>query len=261
MQKEYGKLSEDQFKRLIKQIPELRKQEKDFESAVKSASKEKLKVILTEDLPWASMYELSYVECLAWLTFALGIGERVITAAKAADPQEEILRDIEAADDSMASDDHHEAFSIADIAGLLTVAQRNVLSIMFFKRSVCALVAESRDRGPEADDSLFNAIRIDPTVITCETAARRISEATWLGDKRFLIRLRSALKGPQKRHWEGYQDLRYSLVVLREMGLNDLSDDQLEHLLVKVLKVYPNSLGAKKNLRKQYYESKKIKSL
>jgi hypothetical protein len=40
-----------------------------------------------------------------------------------------------------------------------------------------------------------------------------------------------------------------------------MSDAQLEHLLVDVLKVYSPSFTARKNLRKQYYESKKIKGL
>jgi len=49
--------------------------------------------------------------------------------------------------------------------------------------------------------------------------------------------------------------------MLREMGVDRLSDGDLEHLLVDVLKVYPKTAGARKNLRKQYYESQKIEGL
>lgn len=259
MAKEYGKLTEDQFKRLIKELPELRKQEKELEQAIKTASKEKLKELLTDDLPWASMYELTYVECLAWLLLALGAHDKLKAAAQAEDPQEEVLRMMNDEDDDWNGGAGGE-FTKTDVIGLATVAQRNLLSIMLFKRSICSMIEEARAGGPNSDSCLLNAIRVDPTVITCPTASKRLAEAAWLGDKRFLIRARSALKGPLKKHWEGYRDLRYSLVLLRDMGLK-LSDQELEHLLVKVLKVYPDTPSARKNLRKQYYESQKIKSL
>ena len=54
--------------------------------------------------------------------------------------------------------------------------------------------------------------------------------------------------------------MRYSLAVLRELGFDAMSDAELEHLLVDVLKVYPKSWSARKNLRKQYTESKKIRT-
>ena len=45
-------------------------------------------------------------------------------------------------------------------------------------------------------------------------------------------------------------------------ALNDhVTDTELEHLLVDVLKVYPKTPSARKNLRKHFYESKKIKTL
>jgi len=129
---------------------------------------------------------------------------------------------------------------------------------MLYKRSLCALVAEIREGD---DNALFDAVRVDRSAVSCPTIAARISQAELLGEKRFFLRLRSALKGPSKKHWEGYRDLRYSLAVLREMGFDQLSDAELEHLLVDVLKVYPKSYTARKNLRKQYSESKKIKGL
>jgi hypothetical protein len=108
------------------------------------------------------------------------------------------------------------------------------------------------------DDALFNAIRLDRSALACPTNFARISKAEGLDEKRFFERLRSALKGPSKKHWESYRGLRYALVVLREFGLDSLSDAELEHLLVDVLEVYPKSFSARKNLPKQYYESKKI---
>ncbi len=45
-EKEYGKLSEDQFKRLIKALPEFRAEERELKALIKTTPKEKLNKIL-----------------------------------------------------------------------------------------------------------------------------------------------------------------------------------------------------------------------
>lgn len=256
--KEYGKLTEDQLRRLIRKLPELRKEERSVQDAMRSASKEKLQEILGDGIWWAPLYELSFVESMAFALHVFGMADHYVGLAKSADPQEAVLSDLEEFEDLEWNGGPGGQFRKADLIALVTVMQRNILGIMVYKRSIAALVAEAREGN---DGSLFDAIRLDPTVVTCPTAAARMSKAALLGEKRFFLRLRSALKGPSMKHWESYKDLRYSLAVLRELGFNQLSDAQLEHLLVDVLKVYPRTYSARKNLRKQYYESMKIKSL
>ena len=143
--------------------------------------------------------------------------------------------------------------------GLAFSLQRSVLSIMLFQRSISGLVQEVREH--DDLDALFNAVRVDRTVMSCSTIADKIARAEMRGDKRFFLRLRNALKGPTQKHWAAYCDLRYSLVILRELGFDGLSDTQLENLLVHQLKVYPNTPSARKNLRAQYTQSKKFKTI
>src|ERR1035441_303498 len=50
------------------------------------------------------------------------------------------------------------------------------------------------------------------------------------------LHLRSALKGPSRKYMEALKDLRYALAMLREFGFDQLSDAQLEDLLVDKLK-------------------------
>lgn len=59
MEKEYGKLTEDKFKRLIRQLPEFRKDTKDVQEAFRSASKGKLCEVLGDGVCWATVYERS----------------------------------------------------------------------------------------------------------------------------------------------------------------------------------------------------------
>ncbi|MFH1044801.1 MAG: hypothetical protein V1796_07135 [Pseudomonadota bacterium] len=258
LQKEYGKLTEDQIKRLVKKLPEIRKQEGELQEAFRSASKEKLREIIGDGIWWAPLYEMSLVQGLGLLFYVLGKAEWLREVAQSPDPQEEVLKEIYSEEEWEWDGGPDGKFSKGDVIALIMALQRNVLSIMVYKRSLSSLIEEARGGN---DDCLFDAIRLDRTIVSGPTATARISKAELLGEKRFFQRLLKALKGPSQKHWEGFKDLRYSLAILRDLGLNDLSDSQLEHLLVDVLGVYPKSFSARKNLRAQYYQSKKIKTL
>jgi hypothetical protein len=258
MEKDYGKLTVDQFRRFVRKLPEFRVEYEGLEDMVRSASPEKLRELIGDGLWWAPLYELSLIELLAWMLYVLGEIDHLKMVVQQPDPQEILIKEME--DDRVIewNGGTGGAFKRSDLVLLAMALQRNVLSIMVFQRSIATLVKEAGDGD---DNSLFDAVRLDRSAVSCPTIAARISKAELLGEKRFFHRLRSALKGPQQKHWKSYQDLRYSLAMLREMGFDKLSDDQLEHLLIDVLKVYKSSPNARKNLRKQYYESKKLKSL
>ena len=254
-EKEYGKLSADQFRRFIGKLPELRAGAKDLPDLLRSATSDKVRAVLDEGIYWAAFYELPFVTHIALIFCLLGQKDRVIELAKLEDPQEAMLQWMDE-DVEPAGPDGAEL----DLGGVLAAVvsmQRTVLSIMLYRRSMSALIEEVRDGN---DESLFQAVRIDRSAMACPSIALRISKAELLGERRFFERLRSALKGPSKKHWEAYSDLRYSLAILREMGFDSMSDAELEYLLVDLLKVYPKTWSARKNLRKQYYESKKIKT-
>jgi len=132
-------------------------------------------------------------------------------------------------------------------------------SMATYGRSISSLLQDVRENNNH--DSLFKAIRMDRTVVGCSTAMRHLARAQIRSDKRFFKHLQAALKGPSKKPMIGLEPMRYVLLMLREMGLNDLSEKDLEHLMVDLLKVYPRAPGAAKNLRAQYQRSKKIKTI
>jgi hypothetical protein len=255
--KEYGKLSEDQFKRAIKKLPELHAEEGDLKALFKTAPKEKVDAILAGSRCWAYVYEVPFIQHLFVVFWAAGMKDWLGKVATAEDPHEELLRCMDEDPGEWRAPEGAD-LTIADLIHIFGTLQRTVLSVMLYKCSLSALMEEVRTG---SDDALFKIIRVDRSAVACPTIGARIARAEFLNEKRFFIRLRSAFKGPQQKHWESYKDLRYSLFVLREMGFDRMSDEQLEHLLVDVLKVYPKAPTARKNLRKQYTESKKIKSL
>jgi hypothetical protein len=259
MEKEYGKLSLDQFKRLLSFLPEILDQQTEIQKAFRSASSAKLEEVIGEGLYWAHIYELSLVEHLALVAQALGIGEFIVAAAASSDPQEVVIADLERDEsDQVTANAESTMYTKSDVVSLVLSVQYTIKSITVYGRSLSVLIAEVKGGN---DDSLFKAIRVDRTAIANPTIAGRIARAELMGEKRFFDRLRSALKGLSKKHWAGREKLRYTMAALRELGPDQLSDDELERLLVKELKVYPNQPTARKNLRKQYYESKKLKNL
>lgn len=257
-QKEYGKLTVEQFKALISRLPEIRKQQGELADIVRAVPKARLEELLPKDYYWADVYELSFIDHMALLLMAMDKLEFIHQAAQSDDPQQVVLDDLDMPDDGEWNGGWQGLFEKADLIGLVAALQRTILSIMVYQKPLSTLVEEVRQGN---NDALFDAVRLDRSMMACPTFAARISKAELSRDNHFFLRLRKALKGPSQKHWQSYQDLRYALFVLRDLGFDKLSDDQLENLLVHQLKVYPNSFNAKKNLRKQYTLSKKINHL
>lgn len=253
--KEYGKLSFDQFQQIVRGLPEIRSQMQALPGLIRSAPKAKLNAMLDEGVYWARVYELSFHEQIALLFCALGRTQELSEAAKSDDPSQAALEMFENDEFADWNGGVGGFFSKNDVIGLTVVLQRNILSIMLFHRTLDKLVEDVR---AGSDESFFKAVRLDRSIITCPTFALRMARAELENDKAFFLHLRSALKGPSKKHWEAYNDLRYALYMLRELGFDQLSDAQLEDLLVHKLKLYPNVPCARKNLRKQFTESKKF---
>lgn len=255
MDKEYGKLSLPQFQALVKKLPEIRAQAKELPAIVTSVRPEVVREILDKDFHWADVYELPLLQHIALLIFAFGRVQKMQEIAQSPDPQQAALEWAETDELDDWNGGEGGVFEKKHLVGLVVALQRSILSIMLYHRTLSALVEEVR-AGNEA--SLFLAVRVDRSMVACPTFADRIARAELENDKDFFRHLRSALKGPSKKHWEAYQDLRYALYLLRELGFDQMSDAQLEDLLVQKLKLYPNVPSARKNLRKQFTQSKKI---
>lgn len=95
------------------------------------------------------------------------------------------------------------------------------------------------------DKALFDAIRMDATIIGCPSAMSRISKASILGDEKFFKKLKNAMNGKQtKRQQANFQKMRLVFEVLHEAGANKLSNAQLYKLFVEELNLYTsNDIG------------------
>lgn len=258
-QKEFGKLTTEQFKSLIHKLPELKKEGLSLERAVKDIPQERFDELFEKDFYWSLIYEFTFIQHLAILIMAMDKLEFIDNAQNSTDSTQYVLDSLEDADDDSEWNGGWKGiFDKQDLIGLALSLQKTIVSIFIYNKTIHQLVEEVRQG---IDDSLFDAVRIDRSIVGAPTIAARIARAELKQDKHFFIRLRNAIKGPSQKHWESYKDLRFALFTLRDLGFNNLTDDQLVDLLVNQLKVYPDTFGAKKNLRKQYNQSKKINHL
>lgn len=255
MEKPLGKLTHDQFAKLVSRLPEVRGQMRELPQLLRE-KKDRLHTIFGDgEYAWGTIYERPFLEQMALLFVLIGLHIPLHEAAQANDPQQVVL---DWSDDNSPLDvwydEHEHEIEKKYLLWMAIVLQRNILAIMLFHKSMGALVDLVRQGD---DDAFFDAVRVDRTVLLARPCADRLSKAEMLNDKEFLRHLRSAIKGPNKKHMESIQDLRYSIVALRECGFDRFSDDDLERLFIRT-RLYPNSGGALKNLRKHIQLARKL---
>lgn len=128
-------------------------------------------------------------------------------------------------------------------------------SLMVYQKSLSTLVEEVRNGD---DKSLFDAVRIDRTVLACSPVVHRVSMAELTNDKAFFLHLKKAIKGPSQKHMVALDPLRYMMAALVDSGGDHLSRQEIEELFVDHLKLYPKTPGGQKNLYEQFLKTKKV---
>ena len=164
MEKEYGKLSADQFRRLINKLPEISAGAKELGEELRLATPEKVRAVLDKGIYWAAFYEVPFVEDVALGMYVLGHGDQVKEFAKAEDPQEALLRFMESTNDIEPVAPDGQELDLPSVLAAVVSMQYTIFSIMLYQGSMSALVEEAREGN---DDSLFQAVRINRLATTC----------------------------------------------------------------------------------------------
>src|SRR5690349_6757999 len=107
MEKEYGKLTLEQFGRFIRRLPEIRGQMKELPELVRSKKDRFTEIFGPDDHSWGEIYEFPYIEQMSWLLIMLGLHKPLVDGiAKSDDPQEDALNIL---DDDKKLDEWYEA--------------------------------------------------------------------------------------------------------------------------------------------------------
>jgi len=124
MEKEYGKISEDQFRRLVERLPEFRAADGEIKELLRSANKEKLREILGTGKPWSSLYELPFANHVAFVLVALGQKKWLESLKDAEDPPEEALMALDLDEDIEWTGGEGGEFTVGDVVGLTATHER-----------------------------------------------------------------------------------------------------------------------------------------
>lgn len=256
MIKEYGKLTADQFRAFVDLLPVIQAKTLEMKRYMQEVPDERWKELLSEGYSWSWVYDLPFIVHLSIVVYAMNLGGWLSEVAADADPQQRALDDLRA---DLLGDDFHPDVPGQNGIGLVLSIIHTMQSIALHGRSLSALLQDAHENNDM--DCLFRAIKVDRTIVTCPSVADRIAKAELQNDKKFFIKLSNAFKGPSNKEWAGLAKMKLSFSVLRELEMNALSDDELEHLMVHVLDAYKDVPGARKNLRMHYQNFRKFKTI
>lgn len=254
-EKPYGKFNLEQLKELSQFVNETRELAPTLENVFREANPQKLKEILGENFSWVHFYEMPLNEHVAWGALILDWKDDLAIAAKAEDPQQAFFDFLKRLDPDRDWDGGYKGyFQKADLVALVISIFRTIKCIMVYQKSLSTLIDEVRQG---KDKALFDVVRIDRSAMACTPVKHRISIAEMKGDKKFFLHLKSALKGPSRKHWVSLEALRYMMHALVDTGADKLSNEQLESVFVEHLQLYSKQPSAQKNLRELYLKTKK----
>lgn len=208
---------------------------------------EKKDQVLSGDVPfvaWCHWYELPAREHFAKVLGMFG-GNKALQAVAQSENQiaaslsviDEFDRQL-VTDDEVLNDEAKEVVrkSVSMLFGIGLSVSNSFRSLLVFGRYLNDLVADVRQGGKGADSAMLMAIRIDPSVLGCQSVIPRLSRAVMEGDTKFLSKIKNAIDGKiSKREQRNYQSIRLVLEILRETGAERLKPEELYQLFVAEL--------------------------
>ena len=250
----YGKFSADDLRLFLTLLPVLEKARSEVMESVRTDPAKVLSGPLSNSY-WCGFYEKPIVEHLSLFIGAVGLAEEVKKLGETPHPMQAVVALVNESDTSPDDPSPEDAEAVQTalpvVISLVTSVYHSFRCLLVYGCYLNDLIARAR-QGDES--AVFNAVRIDPSVLGCPSVVSRISRAVLLDDRRFFAKLKAALSGKvQKREQANFQKMRVILQVLSETGAGRLSDDRLHQLFVQQLRLYSSDSkrgDVKKNLRK-----------
>ena len=228
---------------------------KELAELLRDTPNEKIQKFYKTAPVWADLYELPSLQVVVSGINGMGLAPRMEEAIASGNAYQFLQADL----DNHFHDVPEQTVSLDVLLRHVMPIWFSLESISYYGCSMSGLVALARDFG-EAD-ALFKAVSIDSSAMNCVPIAQVITRAQLARDTDFLKKLALALNGPSKKIMTSLQEMRFSFFVLRELGLNDLSEQDLLSLMVGALDVYVDAPTAGKNLSEAYRKSKNQKTI
>jgi len=241
MEKEFGKLSSQEFRRLFALVHQGSQDKEEFEKELKEDPEYFSKFIDAVGL-WSHFYELTYNNLLVAFFIATGLIDQVLALISSDDPNAAALEWAESDPESPLEVESLPEDERKVVFGLFVTMIRNLTAMQLFHVPINDLL--EKVRSSDDDEALFNAIYVDRHVLNSPTAMIRIARAEISEDNDFFDLLTQAInRSRPRRPEEDYDILRVMLTALDQAaGLDNLSYESMHQLLVDDLEIYPVDL-------------------
>lgn len=203
---------------------------------------------------WGHLYGLPVSEVLFLAFSVFGLLDEVKAWPTSPDPHGAVLQFISHYEPPDIAVDELDELELGLFLNLIFVMRGNLDALFQYGVMLNRLVAEVTEGD---DDALFKAVRIDALSMVSGPIASRIAIAHLSGDRGFFDTLSKAITHTKPiRPKPELDDMRLVLTLLEEAkGLDTFSDDDLYHLLVENMELYPESgkdplAGLKAHIRK-----------
>ena len=210
-----------------------------------SQHQDKIEELLPPDFAWSPLYELDAKLLFILNLAALGMLDKILQAHRDGLDLNQFLIDetIREAEnqneDAEWSGGHDGAFSQADVFAITYATQATRRCVEIYGHYLNELVQQVRDGKDPENNAFFHAVSIDRTVLSCPTFAARLSRAEFFSDRKFMLRLRKAVKGKPHDALLQHLDLKALLQLFHEMrALSNFGLDDADQIFIQELKVY-----------------------
>lgn len=260
MQSPDGTLKLEHLHFLKETVPFLEAEEKGLFKLAASIPRDVFNLLLEEDFSWAEYYELTpkqHFIIFFWALGLFGIIERLTAqlgnvnqaiielATRFENYEDEVIQGwFQGGEIPSSLEDAKNlkggpggAIRAQDIGGLLYSIWFQGYALRKHGKYMSDLLDDVRQG---KDESFWLAVKIDPTVVTCSTFARRMSIAFMRNEVDFFTSLSKALK-PKERESKELDPLRVLLqACLESKWLDVMSMDEADRLFIQELEAYSN---------------------
>lgn len=256
--RKFGKLIPEDIRAVFLLLPELDEQRRQLQAEIAKKPEQFVSEFLSTGFAWSHLYEYPFLQLLSGLLDICGLTD-FFAKAVASDSPITVLSTLDS-DESLKWDGGITGkFTKGDLLGYLYAATGALECALVYGCYLNDLVAEAKSGKPE---SIFRAIRIDPSVVTGPTAKALISAAVVEGNKKFIHGIYNALNGKMGKQDNKLKKFRFLMLTLHEVGALDLPTKEIMELVLEV-DAYDISgereFTAQKNIRELVLRYKSLK--
>lgn len=251
----YGKLNANDLRIVLALLPSLEQERRDLKALIAQKPDRFAEHFLSKRFTWSHLYEQPFLQVLSGFLTVGGITDEVVQASRQNEPMKALEALVVELDQREWEGGKDGRYTPGDLLGYLYALMGNLDCLLVYGSYLCELVAEARQGKVE---SLFKAIRIDPSIVTGPTATFYISAAVVAGDLDFLAEVRKAMAGKTGRQAHYLRRFRLLMQILHETNALGLPTREIEELVYE-LGAYDDRPGASKNVSELIRKARRLK--